>query len=137
MDERTKMYDYLADVRGAKIDGGAKGLLYFYATVYNWSKNTSSFYSERSICASVGISLSTYQKRRTYLESFGWIKTTRRGTRGSVHVAVQKGFDDPSYANKCWANWHPSNKMDDPDEKLSNPQKDKASSQNENVWDQW
>lgn len=108
--ERFGFLDYAEKVRLAKLNGGSKGLLWFYASTYNWKNNKPSFYTERSICALVGISLGTYHNRRKYLEELGWISVYHKGKHNSAFVGVKVGKDDPDYENKCWAEWHPSNR---------------------------
>jgi hypothetical protein len=45
MNKKDKLYEYLDEVIYAKLDGRAKTLLFFYATVYNWTKDRPSFWS--------------------------------------------------------------------------------------------
>lgn len=104
--KQDKLYLYNRYIADAKLDGLAKGLLYFYANVYNWSKDEASYWSQKSICASVGISQNTYQKKRKYLEDLGWLKVQNRGRNKSCKVWVSVGVDDPSYDQKCWAGGH-------------------------------
>lgn len=108
--ERFGFLDYAEKVRLAKLDGGSKGLLWFYASTYNWKNKKPSYYTERSICSLVGMSLGTYHNRRKYLEELGWISVYHKGKHNSAHVGVKVGIDDPDYENKCWAEWHPSNR---------------------------
>ena len=104
--KQDKLYLYNRHIADAKLDGLAKGLLYFYANVYNWSKDEASYWSQRSICASVGISQNTYQKKRKYLEELGWLKVQNRGRNKSCKVWVSVGIDDPDYDQRCWASGH-------------------------------
>lgn len=104
--KQDKLYLYNRYIADAKLDGIAKGLLYFYANVYNWSENKASYWSQRSICASVGISQNTYQKKRKYLEELGWITVQNRGRNVPCLVHVQVGFDDPDYEKRSWAAGH-------------------------------
>ena len=110
--ERFGFLDYAEKVRLAKLDGGAKSLLWFYASTYNWRNKQPSWYAERTICAHVGMSIGTYQSRRKYLVKHGWIKVHHKGKHNSAYVGVTVGNDDPDYENKCWAPWHPSNRTD-------------------------
>jgi hypothetical protein len=106
---RTKLYKYAEIVLNAKLDSKAKALLWFYAYVYNWEEGTASYWSQRRICASVGMSSSTYQDKRQYLQDLGWIRVQHRGFETPCKVSVLIGVDDPSYESKSWAKWHPSN----------------------------
>lgn len=107
--KRTKLYKYAEVIINAKLDSKAKALLWFYAYVYNWEEGKPSYWSQRRICASVGMSQSTYQIKRKYLEELGWIRVQHRGFETPCKVSVDLGIDDPNYENKSWAKWHPSN----------------------------
>jgi hypothetical protein len=107
--KRTKLYKYAEVIINAKLDSKAKSLLWFYAYVYNWEEGKPSYWSQRRICASVGMSSSTYQAKRKYLEELGWIKVQHRGFETPCKVSVDIGIDDPNYETKSWAQWHPSN----------------------------
>jgi hypothetical protein len=107
--KQDKLYAYNKAIMFAKIDGTAKSLLYFYANVFNWTEKRASFYSQRHICAFVGMSQSTYQIKRKYLEELGWIKVKYRGRNKSCEVTVLMGLDDPNYETQHWAKWHPTN----------------------------
>jgi hypothetical protein len=109
MNKKENLYKYLDEVMYAKLDGKAKGLLYFYAHRYNWSKNLPSYWSERTICALTSMSPSTYQEKRKYLEDLGWIVVKKRGRQITSLVGVKVGKDDPQYEQNCWAGWHPYN----------------------------
>ena len=109
MSKKDKLYEYLDSIKYAKLDGRAKGLLYFYATVYNWTERRPSYYSERTICALTGMAPSTYQEKRKYLEKFGWIVVKGRGREVTSLVGVLVGRGDPDYESNCWAKWHPYN----------------------------
>ena len=106
---RTKLYKYAEIIINAKLDSKAKALLWFYAYVYNWEEGKASYWSQRRICASVGMSSSTYQMKRQYLEDLGWLKVQHRGFETPCKVSVLIGVDDPDYESKSWAKWHPSN----------------------------
>ena len=114
---RTKLYKYAEILINAKLDSKAKALLLFYAYVYNWEEAKASYWSQRRICASVGLSSSTYQAKRKYLEDLGWIKVVHRGFETPCKVSVLIGMDDPDYESKSWAKWHPSNVSVLPEEK--------------------
>lgn len=109
MNNRTKLYKYAEIVINAKLDSKAKALLWFYAFVYNWELGKPSYWSQRRICASVGMSSSTYQIKRQYLVDLGWIKVKHLGFETPCKVSVLVGIDDPQYESKSWAKWHPSN----------------------------
>jgi hypothetical protein len=109
MSKKENLYKYMDDIMYAKLDGKAKGLLYFYAHRYNWSKNLPSYWSERTICALTSMSPSTYQEKRKYLEDLGWIVVKKRGRQITSLVGVKVGNDDPLYEDTCWAAWHPYN----------------------------
>ena len=109
MSKKDKLYEYLDEVIYAKLDGKAKTLLFFYATVYNWTKDRPSFWLERAICALTGMAPSTYQAKRNYLEDLGWIVVKKRGREMTSLVGVMVGRDDPNYESNCWAKWHPYN----------------------------
>ena len=108
--KQDKLYEYAAIVQRAKLDGKAKALLWHYAYTYNWTNKHPSFYSQRTLCAEVGMSQGTYYEKREYLEKLGWIKIKRRGFDKPCMVTPTKGQDDPDYENRSWAKWHPSNK---------------------------
>ena len=108
--KQDKLYEYAALVQRAKLDGKAKALLWHYAYTYNWTNKQPSFYSQRTLCAEVGMSQGTYYEKRNYLEELGWIKIKRRGYDKPCWVTPIKGQDDPDYENRSWAKWHPSNK---------------------------
>jgi hypothetical protein len=116
MSKKDKLYEYLDEVIHAKLDGKAKGLLYFYATVYNWSNNRPSYWSERSICAVTSMAPSTYQEKRKYLEDHGWIVVKNRGREITSLVGVKVGRNDPQYESTCWAKWHPYTQREDLDD---------------------
>ena len=109
MGKKEKLYEYLDEIIYAKLDGKAKTLLFFYATVSNWTKDRPSFWSERAICAITGMAPSTYQAKRNYLEKLGWIVVKKRGREMTSLVGVMVGRDDPDYESNCWAKWHPYN----------------------------
>jgi hypothetical protein len=116
-DVKKERFGYLAyseHIRTAKIDGGAKALLWFYGFTFNWKNKKASHYAERTICSLVGMSLGTYQKRRKYLEDLGWIVVHHRGKNQQALVVPVVGRDDPDYENRCWAEWHPSNRSLEP-----------------------
>jgi hypothetical protein len=106
---QDKLYKFGNSIINAKLDGTAKGLLWFYAFVFNWEYVRPSFWAQRKICAHVGMSQSTYQQKRKYLEDLGWIKVLHRGFNNPCLVTVQIGENDPNYENKSWAKWHPEN----------------------------
>ena len=116
--QQDKLYEYAALVQRAKLDGKAKALLWHYAYTYNWTNKRPSFYSQRTLCAEVGMSQGTYYEKREYLEKLGWIKIKRRGFDKPCMVTPMQGQDDPDYENRSWAKWHPSNKpvVDCPDD---------------------
>lgn len=108
--KRDRLYKYGEKVISAKLDGNAKNLLWFYAYVYNWTENRRSFYTEETICAYTGMALSTFQTKKKYLESLGWIDCIKTGLKDPVLVKPTIGVDDPEYEKMCWAKWHPMNK---------------------------
>ena len=109
--KQDKLYEYAAIVQKAKIDGKAKALLWHYAYTYNWSTRSPSFYSQRTLCAEVGMSQGTYYQKRQYLEDLGWVKIRKRGFDKPCLVTPLEGRNDPEYENKSWAKWHPSNRV--------------------------
>lgn len=106
---QDKLYKYGNVIINAKIDGSAKALLWFYAFVFNWEQGKPSYWAQRKIAAVVGMSPSTYQSKRKYLERLGWITVFNRGFDNSCLVRVKVGENDPDYETKCWAKWHPEN----------------------------
>lgn len=108
--KRDRLYKYGEKIQMAKIDGNAKNLLWFYAYVYNWTESRRSFHTEESICAFTSMALSTFQTKKKYLESLGWISCIKTGLKDPVLVKPEIGRDDPDYEKMCWAKWHPSNK---------------------------
>lgn len=109
--EITTQYKYLAAIQNAKLGSKEKLLLYFYATTFNWNEKNPSFYSQRKICALNSMGVATYTKVRDRLEELGWIKVLYRGRRKSCQITVLYGQDDPLYEGRCWAKWHPSNRV--------------------------
>lgn len=107
--DQDKFYKYANSIMDAKLDGLAKALLWFYAFNFNWKEGKPSYWSQRRLIARVGMSASTYQKKRKYLEDLKWITVLNRGYNDSCMVRVHIGEDDPEYDNKCWAKYHPSN----------------------------
>lgn len=108
--KRDKLYKYAALVQRAKLDCGAKALLWHYAYTYNWTEQTPSFYPQRTLCAEVGMSQGTYYQKRKYLEDLGWIKVRNMGYNFPCLVTPLEGRDDPNYEDRSWAKWHPANK---------------------------
>ena len=108
---RTGFFEYAEHIVSAKLDAGAKGLLWLYAFNFNWTTNGRSFWGEERICAALGMAPSTFQTKKKYLEKLGWIKCWRTGDPLKVYVKPLLGRDDPDYEMKCWAKWHPSNKI--------------------------
>jgi hypothetical protein len=108
--KRDKLYEYASIVQRAKLDCGAKALLWHYAYTYNWTQQNPSFYTQRTICAEVGMSQGTYYDKRKYLIDLGWIKVRNMGFNLPCLVTPLEGRDDPDYENRSWAKWHPSNK---------------------------
>ena len=107
--ELTTQYKYLEAVRLAKLGSKEKLLLYFYATTFKWDERKPSYYGQRKICALTSMSQGAYDKARGKLEELGWIKVLYRGRKKSCQVTVQYGLDDPTYEDRHWAKWHPSN----------------------------
>jgi len=116
---QDKLYKYGNVIINAKIDGSAKALLWFYAFVFNWEQGQPSFWAQRKIAAVVGMSPSTYQNKRKYLEKLGWITVFNRGFDNSCLVRVKVGENDPEYETKCWAKWHPENEKKTKDAALA------------------
>ena len=116
---QDKLYKYGSEVLNAKIDGSAKALLWFYAYVFNWEGSMPSWYAQRKICALTGMSQSTYQKKRKYLERLGWIEVFNRGYSDSCLVKVKVGSNDPDYEKMSWAKWHPENERKERAESLA------------------
>lgn len=108
--ELTTQYKYLAAIQNAKLGSKEKLLLYFYATTFNWKGRKPSYYSQRKICSLNSMGVATYTNARNRLEELGWIRVIYRGRRRSCQVSVQLGMDDPTYEQRCWAKWHPSNR---------------------------
>jgi DNA topoisomerase-1 len=94
---QDKLYKSGSEVLNAKIDGSAKALLWFYAYVFNWEGSVPSWYAQRKICALTGMSQSTYQNKRKYLERLGWIEVLNRGFSETCLVKVKEGMNDPEY----------------------------------------
>jgi hypothetical protein len=109
--ELTTQYDYIRVIQNAKLGSKEKLLLYFYATTFNWSERRATYYSQRKICALNSMGEGTYKRTRDKLEELGWIKVLYRGRRLSCKVTVRYGIDDPNYESRCWAKWHPSNRL--------------------------
>jgi len=110
--KRDRLYEYADCIVKAKLDGGSKGLLWFYAYHYNWKQNRRSFWTEERICAHTSMAPSTYQTRRKYLEELGWIHCVKVGLKQPLLVKPTVGRDDPEYEKKHWAKWHPTNMKD-------------------------
>lgn len=116
---QDKLYKYGSKVLNAKIDGSAKALLWFYAYVFNWEGSLPSWYAQRKICALTGMSQSTYQNKRKYLERLGWIEVFNRGQNETCLVKVKEGMNDPDYEKMSWAKWHPENERKEKAESLA------------------
>jgi hypothetical protein len=116
---QDKLYKYGSIVLNAKIDGTAKALLWFYAYVYNWEGSMPSWWSQRKICATTGMSQSTYHNKRKYLERLGWIEVLNRGFSETCLVKVKEGMNDPEYEKMSWAKWHPENERKERAESLA------------------
>jgi hypothetical protein len=112
--KKTALYQFLDEIKYAKLDCKGKALLYFYAASYNWTKNKPSWYSQRSVSALTGMAASTYHEYQKYLINLGWIKVKKRGRNAQNLVWVCKGKDDPDYEKHSWAKWHPFNIERDP-----------------------
>lgn len=110
--QQDKLYKFGNSIIYAKLDGTAKGLLWFYAFVYNWENHKDSFWAQRKICALTGMSQSTYHVKRKYLEDLGWIRVIRRGYKDSSLTKVTVGKNDPNYEKMSWAEWHPQNEAE-------------------------
>jgi len=110
--KRDRLYKYGEIVLKAKLDGRAKGLLWFYAYVFNWTENRRSWWSEESICAHTSMAPSTFQEKKQYLQALGWIDCVKTGLKDPVLVKPTVGRDDPEFEKMCWAKWHPSNKSE-------------------------
>ena len=108
--EVTTQYEYIREIQAAKLGSKEKLLLYFYATTFNWKDRRPSFYSQRKICALNSMGEGTYKRARDKLQELGWIKVLYRGRKLSCQVTVLIGKDDPTYDDRCWSGWHPSNK---------------------------
>ena len=104
---RENIHQYGEDVTLARIDGLAKGLLWLYAFEFEWDDMVPSRLTEREICALAGMAQSTYYEKRNYLEALGWIRVENMGFNKPCSVYPQIGRDDPEYANRSWAKWHP------------------------------
>lgn len=111
---KTALYQYLDEIKYAKLDCRGKALLYFYAVSYNWTKNKPSWYSQRSISALTGMAASTYHEYQKYLIKLGWIQVKKRGRNAQNLIWVAKGKDDPNYELHSWAKWHPFNVAQEP-----------------------
>jgi hypothetical protein len=52
---------------------------------------------------------STFQKRKKYLESLGWIDILKVDLKKPPLIKPTIGIDDPNYEQMHWAKWHSSN----------------------------
>lgn len=102
-------FELASKIRDARLDGLAKGLLYFYSLTYNWSENRPSFYEEERIAAHTGMSVSTLHKRRKLLVQLGWITVENIEPRKPPLVYVHEGKNDPNFETMCYSVWTPEN----------------------------
>jgi hypothetical protein len=107
--KQDRLYEYGKAILDAKLEAGAKGLLWHFAYTYNWTENRRSFWSEERICAHTSMAPSTFQKRKKYLESLGWIHIIKTDLKKPPLIKPTIGVDDPSYEEMHWAKWHKSN----------------------------
>jgi len=110
--KRDRLYKYGEAIVNAKLDGGAKMLLWHYAFAYNWTEERRSFWSEERICAHTSMAPSTFQKRKKYLKDLGWLDIVKIGLKHPPLVKPTYGMDDPAYEDRHWAKWHPSNRKE-------------------------
>ena len=110
--KRDRLYKYGEAIVNAKLDGGAKALLWHYAFAYNWTEERRSFWSEERICAHTSMAPSTFQKRKKYLRDLGWLDIVKIGLKDPPLVKPTYGVDDPAYESKHWAKWHRSNRKE-------------------------
>ena len=108
--KRDRLYKYGEAIVNAKLDGGAKMLLWHYAFAYNWTEERRSFWSEERICAHTSMAPSTFQKRKKYLRDLGWLDIVKVSLKKPPLVKPTYGRDDPAYESKHWAKWHPTNR---------------------------
>jgi hypothetical protein len=107
--KRDRLYKYGEAIINAKLEAGAKGLLWHFAYTYNWTEDRRSFWSEERICAHTSMAPSTFQKRKKYLESLGWIDILKVDLKKPPLIKPTIGIDDPNYEQMHWAKWHSSN----------------------------
>jgi len=105
--KQDKLYKYAQHVINAQLECKAKALLWFYAYTFNWSEGRPSFYSQKKICAYIGMSPKTFQKAKKYLEDLGWIVVKKRGYSNPPLVWVQLGNNDTNYKYYSFAEGHP------------------------------
>jgi hypothetical protein len=106
--KRDRLYKYGEAIVNAKLDGGAKMLLWHYAFAYNWTEGRRSFWTEERICAHTSMAPSTFQKRKKYLKDLGWLDIVKVSLKRPPLVKPTYGRDDPAYESKHWAKWHAS-----------------------------
>lgn len=90
-------FEYIRLVRSAKLLAREKGLLYFYASMYNWDESSPSFAGINLIAAWTGMSKATVNRAKKRLKQLGWIRDYRKDRNSKVFVWVTKGKPDPEY----------------------------------------
>ena len=109
INKRDRLYKYGEAIVNAKLEAGAKGLLWHFAYTYNWTEDRRSFWSEERICAHTSMAPSTFQKRKKYLASLGWIDIIKVDLKKPPLIKPTIGIDDPNYERMHWAKWHSTN----------------------------
>jgi len=99
-------FEYMRKVRSAKLMAREKGLLYFYASMYNWDENEPSYAGIELIAAWTGMSKATVNRAKKKLKELEWIRDYRQDRYSKVYVWVTSGKEDPDYDKEGFSVYH-------------------------------
>ena len=99
-------FEYIRKVRSAKLMAREKGLLYFYASMYNWDENEPSYAGIELIAAWTGMSTATVNRAKKKLKELEWIRDYRQDRYSKVYVWVTSGKEDPDYDKEGFSLYH-------------------------------
>jgi hypothetical protein len=99
-------FEYIRKVRSAKLMAREKGLLYFYASMYNWDENEPSYAGIELIAAWTGMSTATVNRAKRKLKELEWIRDYRQDRYSKVYVWVTCGKEDPDYDKEGFSVYH-------------------------------
>jgi len=99
-------FEYIRKVRSAKLKAREKGLLYFYASMYNWDEDQPSYAGIELIAAWTGMSSASVNRAKRKLKELEWIRDFRKDRYSKVYVWVTAGKEDPDYDKEGFAVYH-------------------------------